>query len=64
VVRNLVIEHLVVDQARRVLDVQGFPAAEISGVRIHNSVFRGITRDDTIVEADVKLIDCQVIRQP
>lgn len=64
VVRNLVIEHLVVDQVRRVLDVQGFPAAEISGVRIHNSVFRGITRDDTIVEADVKLIDCQVIRQP
>jgi len=64
VVRNLVIENLVVDKARRVLDVQGFPSAEISGVRIHNSVFRGITRDDTVIEADVKLMDCQVLRQP
>jgi unsaturated rhamnogalacturonyl hydrolase len=63
VVRNLVIENLSVEKARRVLDVQGFPGSEISGVRIHNSTFKGITKDDTIMEADVKLVDSTVERQ-
>ena len=63
VVRNLVIENMTVENAKRVLDVQGFPGAEISGVRIHNSTFKGITQDDTVVEADVKLVDCTIERK-
>jgi unsaturated rhamnogalacturonyl hydrolase len=62
VVRNLVIENMSVGKARRVLDVQGFTGAEISGVRIHKSSFNGINKDDTVVEADVQLIDCTVNR--
>jgi unsaturated rhamnogalacturonyl hydrolase len=60
VVRNLVIENMTVDNAKRVLDVQGFPSAEISGVRIYNSTFRGITKADTVISADVKLENCTV----
>jgi len=60
VVRNLVIENLTVEHAKRVLDIKGFPGAEISGVRLHNSAFRGITSADTVQQADVKLMDCVV----
>ena len=60
VVRNLVIENMTVTNAKRVLDVQGFPGSEISGVRIHNSKFSGIKSDDVVKEADVKLVDCVV----
>ena len=42
---------------------RGFPGAEISGVRLHNSTFKGITKDDTVVEADVKLVDSSVQRK-
>jgi unsaturated rhamnogalacturonyl hydrolase len=62
VVRNLVIENMTVGNAKRVLDVQGFSGAEISGVRIHNSTFSGITKEDAIVEADVQLVDSTVVR--
>lgn len=60
VVRNLVIENLTVDNAKRVLDIRGFPAAEISGVRIANSTFKGIVKADTVEHADVKLENCVV----
>jgi polygalacturonase len=60
VLRNLVIEDVAVAKAARVLDVRGFPGAEISGVRLQNSTFRGITRPDMVQEADVKLIGCVV----
>jgi len=60
VVRNLVIENMTVANARRVLDIRGFPGAEISGVRIIGSSFKGITRPDVVQEADVKLEDCVV----
>jgi hypothetical protein len=60
VVRNLVIENMTVGNAKRVLDVQGFPGSEISGVRIHNSKFSGITGVDVVKEADVKLVNCVV----
>lgn len=63
VVRNLVIEGLTVANAKRVLDVQGFPGSEISGVRIHNSRFKGISKDDVVKEAVVKLEDCVVERK-
>ena len=60
VVRNLVVENMTVGKAPRVLDVQGFPGAEISGVRFYNSKFKGISKEDTVKEADVKLVDCVV----
>jgi unsaturated rhamnogalacturonyl hydrolase len=60
VVRNLVIERMIVAHAKRVLDIRGFPGAEISGVRLHDSSFAGITKDDTVLGADVKLVDCTV----
>lgn len=60
VVRNLVIENMTVQNAVRVLDVKGFPGSEISGVRLHNSTFKGIKKPDTVQEADVKLVDCAV----
>jgi len=63
VVRNLVIENMKVQNAKRVLDVQGFPGSEISRVRIHDSTFKGITKDDVVKEADVKLIECVVERK-
>jgi unsaturated rhamnogalacturonyl hydrolase len=63
VVRNVVIERLEVQRAQRVLDIRGYRGAEIRGVRIHDSVFRGIRRDDSVKEADVKLVNCQVIRE-
>lgn len=64
VVRNLVIENLAVENAKRVLDIRGFPAAEISGVRIVNSTFKGITKEDGVTHADVKLENCVVERKP
>ena len=60
VVRNLVIENMHVANAKRVLDVQGFPGAEISGVRFYNSSFKGIGKSDVVKEADVRLVDCSV----
>jgi unsaturated rhamnogalacturonyl hydrolase len=60
VVRNLVIENMTVAKTPRVLDVKGFAGAEISGVRLHNSTFKGISKEDVVQEADVKLVDCVV----
>ena len=51
---------MTVTNAKRVLDVQGFPGSEISGVRIYNSKFSGIQNADVVKEADVKLVDCVV----
>jgi len=60
VVRNLVIENLTVANAKRVLDVQGFPGSEISRVRLYNCTFKGISKLDVVKEADVKLVECVV----
>jgi polygalacturonase len=58
VARNVVMENITVAQAPRVLDVRGFPAAEISGVRIYNSSFKQIQKPDAVQDADVKLVNC------
>ena len=60
VVRNVIMENVTVRQTPRVLNVVGFPGAEISGVRLYNSTFKQIKKPDQVVEADVKLIDCVV----
>jgi len=58
VARNVIMENITVAQTPRVLDVRGFPGAEISGVRIGNSSFKQIKKPDQVIDADVKLVDC------
>ena len=59
VARNVVMEGLTVQRAPRVLNVAGFPGAEISGVRIYNSSFKAVEKPDALREAgDVRLVDC------
>lgn len=60
VARNVVMENITVAHTPRVLNVRGFPAAEISGVRIYNSTFKEIKKPDVIVDADVKLVNCSL----
>ena len=60
VARNIVMENITVKQTPRVLNVVGFPGAEINGVRIYNSTFKQVEKPDTIKEADVKLVGCTV----
>jgi len=60
VVQSINMENITVDKTPRVLNVVGFPGAEILWVRIRNSIFNGVTKDDVVTEADVKLVDCQV----
>jgi polygalacturonase len=62
VANNVVMENIKVAQTPRVLNVRGFPAAEISGVRIYNSTFKQIQKPDVVEDADVKLVDC--VREP
>jgi polygalacturonase len=60
VARNVVMENITVAQTPRVLNVRGFPAASISGVRIYNSTFKQIQKPDQIIDADVKLVNCSL----
>jgi len=60
VAKNVVMENIKVAQTPRVLNVKGFPAASISGVRIYNSTFKQIKKPDQVIEADVKLVDCSL----
>jgi polygalacturonase len=60
VARNVVMENIKVAQTPRVLNVKGFPAASISGVRICNSTFAEVKKADTVLDADVKLVDCKI----
>ena len=61
VVHNVVMEHIKVAHTPRVLNVRGFPGAEISDVRIYHSVFRQIKQPDVIQDADVKLVNCTLL---
>ena len=60
VANNVVMENITVAQTPRVLNVRGFPAARITGVRIYNSTFKRIKKPDVVVDADVKLVNCQL----
>ena len=60
VAHNIVMENIKVAQTPRVLNVRGFPAADISGVRIYNSSFKQIRKPDQVIDADVKLISCSL----
>ncbi|HXT13685.1 MAG TPA: glycoside hydrolase family 28 protein [Candidatus Angelobacter sp.] len=58
--RNVVMENVTVAHTPRVLNVRGFPGADISNVRIYNSVFKEIKRPDQVIDADVKLVNCKL----
>jgi polygalacturonase len=58
VARNVGMENITVAHTPRVLNVRGFPAAEISNVRIYNSTFKQIEKPDVVQDADVKLVNC------
>ncbi len=58
VARNVGMENITVTHTPRVLNVRGFPGAEISGVRIYRSTFKEIAKPDVVQDADVKLVDC------
>jgi polygalacturonase len=60
VARNVVMENIKVEHTPRVLNVRGFPASEISAVRIYNSTFKKIQKPDVMENADVKLVDCSL----
>lgn len=60
VARNVVMENISVSHTPRVLNVVGFPGAEISGVRIYNSTFNEVKKTNVVTAADVKLIDCRI----
>jgi unsaturated rhamnogalacturonyl hydrolase len=60
VARNVVMENITVTHTPRVLNVRGFPGAEISSVRIYNSTFKEIERLDVVKDADVKLVNCSL----
>jgi len=61
--RNIVMEALQVRNTPRVLNVAGFPGAEIRGVRIYHSTFKAVVKPDVLKDAeDVKLVGCAVER--
>jgi len=60
VAHNVVMENLTVAQTPRVLNVRGFPAADISGVRIYHSTFKQVQKPDVVENAEVKLVACSL----
>ncbi len=53
-------DNITVAHTPRVLNVRGFPGAEISNVRIYNSTFKDVQKPDVVQDADVKLVDCKL----
>jgi polygalacturonase len=60
VARNVVMNGITVAHTPRVLNVRGFPGAEISGVRIYDSTFKEVQKTNVVQDADVKLVDCSL----
>src|SRR5262249_23565098 len=60
VAKNVAMENVNVEHTPRVLNVRGFPGAEISNVRISNSTFKEVKQPDVVQDADVKLVNCSV----
>jgi len=58
VAHNIVMENISVEHTPRVLNITGFPAAEISGIRIADSTFTEILEPDHVSNAEVKLVSC------
>lgn len=60
VAKHVVMDNITVAHTPRILNVQGFPEAEISDVRIYRSAFKDVQKPDVVKDADVKLVDCSV----
>jgi len=60
VARNVAMENITVAHTPRVLNVRGFPGAEISNVRINDSTFKQVAKPDVVQDADVKLVNCSL----
>jgi polygalacturonase len=60
VAKNVAMDNITVAHTPRVLNVRGFPGAEISNVRIYNSTFKDVQKPDVVQDADVKLVDCKL----
>ncbi len=61
IARNVVMENISVEKAPCVLNVVGFPGAEISGVRICDSRFKVVDGKDIVRDAGgVRLVNCAV----
>jgi len=64
VAQNIVMENISVEHTPRVLNITGFPAAKISGIKICNSTFKQITRPDALIAAQVNLVNCSLELTP
>jgi unsaturated rhamnogalacturonyl hydrolase len=64
VARNVVMQNIAVAETPRVLNVRGFPAASITGVRIYDSTFKQVKKPDVLLEADVMLVNCVLETAP
>ena len=64
VARNILLDHLTVARTPRVLNVRGFPAASITGIRITDSVFHQVQSPDVVIDADVRLLRCTLDPAP
>jgi unsaturated rhamnogalacturonyl hydrolase len=63
VARNIVMENITVDKTPQIVRVVGFEGVDISGVRIQNSTFHKVAREDSISNTkDVKLVNCVIER--
>lgn len=60
IARNIVMQNITVEHTPRVLNVVGFPGAQISEVRIYDSRFDDVKTRDAVTDADVRLVDCRV----
>ena len=45
------------------LNVTGFPAARISGIRIFDSTFKQIAAPDAVTNAGVQFVNCSLERR-
>ena len=58
VARNIIMDNITVDHTPRVLNITGFPAASITGIRLNDSTFKNIEKPDNVKNADVQLVNC------
>ena len=61
--RNVVMENITVNRTPRVLNIVGFPGAEISGVSIYDSFFNDVKRPDVVETPDRQLVGCVIERR-
>jgi polygalacturonase len=61
VLRDVTIEHVTSESSGQVVSIESFPAAEISGIRFKDCVFRGVKKPDVIKDAEAPLREGTVV---